>query len=330
MNITVLGAGAWGTALAGHLATHHDTLLWTHDVNLVAELTTRHENKRYLKKIILPSTLHYETDLNIAIKHSAERSALCIAATPVSGLRALCSTMRVSGCIPEHIIWVCKGFEADTQLLPHQIVTEELPTQQSNGVLSGPSFAYDVAQKFPVELVIASISTTCQQCTIDAFHHGTIRIYTSNDIIGVEIGGAVKNVIAIAIGIADGLSLGLSARATLITHGLEEISRFGVMLGGYPETFIGLTGLGDLVLTATSDMSRNRTVGFQLAKGQKITDILSNLGHIPEGVYCAQTVLTIARDRSIDMPIIDAICGVLFGNITPKDAIYNLLNHDMA
>jgi glycerol-3-phosphate dehydrogenase (NAD(P)+) len=179
-----------------------------------------------------------------------------------------------------------------------------------------------------VALTIASASATLGERTVAAFHHGAMRIYTGDDVIGVEVGGAVKNVLAIATGIADGLGLGLNARAALITRGLAEMSRLGVALGGRAETFHGLTGLGDLILTATGDLSRNRTVGMQLATGRSLTDILAALGHVAEGVRCARAVLALAEAHGIEMPITHAVCRVLFESIAPRDAVHALLSRD--
>jgi glycerol-3-phosphate dehydrogenase (NAD(P)+) len=236
--------------------------------------------------------------------------------------------MRDAGKVPAHVVWLCKGFEAETQLLPHQVVAAELAGHASNGVLSGPSFAREVGQGLPVALTIASASAVCRERTVAAFHHGAMRIYTGDDLVGVEVGGAVKNVLAIATGIADGLGLGLNARAALITRGLAEMSRLGVTLGGRAETFTGLTGLGDLILTATGDLSRNRTVGLQLAAGRTLDDILGALGHVAEGVRCAQAVLAIAQAHSIDMPITQAVCAVLFDGVAARDAVSALLRRD--
>jgi glycerol-3-phosphate dehydrogenase (NAD(P)+) len=180
----------------------------------------------------------------------------------------------------------------------------------------------------PVALTIASESVALGEQTVAAFHHGAMRIYTGDDVIGVEVGGAVKNVLAIATGIADGLGLGLNARAALITRGLAEMSRLGVALGGRAETFTGLTGLGDLILTATGDLSRNRTVGMQLATGRSLTDILAALGHVAEGVRCARAMLALAESHGIDMPITHAVCRVLFENVAPRDAVHALLSRD--
>lgn len=328
MKVAVLGAGAWGTALAGHLAARHDTVLWAREPALVAEVAAARQNARYLAGVTLPAALRYETDLAAALDHALADEALCVVATPVAGLRGLFQAMRDAGKVPANVIWLCKGFEADTQRLPHQVVAAELAGHGSNGVLSGPSFAREVGQGLPVALTVASASAVCRERTVAAFHHGAMRIYTGDDIVGVEVGGAVKNVLAIATGIADGLGLGLNARAALITRGLAEMSRLGVTLGGRAETFTGLTGLGDLILTATGDLSRNRTVGMQLASGRTLKDILDGLGHVAEGVRCAQAVLAIANAHGIDMPITQAVCAVLFDGVAPRDAVSALLRRD--
>jgi glycerol-3-phosphate dehydrogenase (NAD(P)+) len=328
MKVAVLGAGAWGTALAGHLAARHDTVLWARDAALIAELSTSHENTRYLAGVTLPSSLRFEANLDLALNHALADDALCVVATPVAGLRAMLRTMRDAGKVPAHIVWLCKGFEADTQLLPHQVVAQELSGHASNGVLSGPSFAREVGKGLPVALTVASASAACRERTVAAFHHGAMRIYSGDDVIGVEVGGAVKNVLAIATGIADGLGLGLNARAALITRGLAEMSRLGAALGGRAETFTGLTGLGDLILTATGDLSRNRTVGMQLASGQSLDEILNALGHVAEGVRCARGVLAIAQAHGIEMPITEAVCDVLFNGVAARDAVSALLRRD--
>ncbi|WP_321879950.1 NAD(P)H-dependent glycerol-3-phosphate dehydrogenase [Paraburkholderia bannensis] len=328
MKVAVLGAGAWGTALAGHLAQAHDTLLWARDGALVDTLRKTHENARYLAGVSLPDTLKYETDLTTALEHASGEADLVVLGTPVAGLRDTLRTMRDMGRVPAHFVWLCKGFEADSQLMPHQVVAAELPDHASNGVLSGPSFAREVGEGLPVALTVASTSADCRERTLAAFHHRAMRIYTGDDVVGVEVGGAVKNVLAIATGISDGLGLGLNARAALITRGLAEMTRLGVTLGGRAETFTGLTGLGDLILTATGDLSRNRTVGKQLASGRTLDDILGALGHVAEGVRCARAVAAIARAHQIDMPITEAVCDVLFEGVAPRDAVSALLRRD--
>ncbi|MDR5755829.1 NAD(P)H-dependent glycerol-3-phosphate dehydrogenase [Caballeronia sp. LZ035] len=328
MKVAVLGAGAWGTALAGHLAVRHDTTLWARDAALIESLSRTHENTRYLAGVTLPPSLGFETDLAAALRHACADDALCVVAAPVAGLRQLCRAMRQEGIVPAHIVWLCKGFESDTQCLPNEVVAAELPGHRSNGTLSGPSFAREVGQGLPVALTVASASAELAARTVAAFHHRAMRIYTGDDVIGVEVGGAVKNVLAIATGISDGLGLGLNARAALITRGLAEMSRLGVALGGRAETFTGLTGLGDLILTATGDLSRNRTVGMQLASGRTLDEILTALGHVAEGVRCARAVLALAQSRGIEMPITQAVCRVLFEQIAPRDAVQALLNRD--
>ncbi|BCQ54513.1 NAD(P)H-dependent glycerol-3-phosphate dehydrogenase [Burkholderia gladioli] len=328
MKVAVLGAGAWGTALAAHLAARHDTLLWARDRALLSGLDAHHENSRYLPGVPLPAALRCEPELAAALAHGAADDALCVIGAPVAGLRAMCAAMCDAGCVPAHLVWVCKGFEPDTELMPHQMIAEALPGHASHGVLSGPSFAREVAQGLPVALTVASGSAACRDRTLQAFHHGAMRIYTGDDVVGVEVGGAVKNVLAIATGIADGLGLGLNARAALITRGLAEMSRLGVALGGRAETFTGLTGLGDLILTATGDLSRNRKVGQQLAQGLSLEEILQALGHVAEGVRCARAVLGLAQAQAIDMPITEAVCRVLFDGVAPRDAVSGLLRRD--
>ncbi|KMY86366.1 Glycerol-3-phosphate dehydrogenase [NAD(P)+] [Candidatus Paraburkholderia calva] len=328
MKVAVLGAGAWGTALAGHLAAQHDTMLWARSRALIESLSNTHYNTRYLAGVALPRALRFEADFDAALEHAAADDALCVVATPVAGLRELCRAMQQAGVVPLHILWLCKGFEAGTQQLPNQIVAAELPTHRSNGTLSGPSFAREVGNGLPVALTVASASAELGARTVAAFHHGAMRIYTGDDVTGVEVGGAVKNVLAIATGISDGLGLGLNARAALITRGLAEMSRLGVALGGRAETFTGLTGLGDLILTATGDLSRNRTVGVQLASGRTLDEILAALGHIAEGVRCARAVFGLAQSHGIEMPITHVVCRVLFDRVTPRDAVHALLSRD--
>jgi glycerol-3-phosphate dehydrogenase (NAD(P)+) len=196
------------------------------------------------------------------------------------------------------------------------------------GVISGPSFAEEVARGLPTAISVAATDPALAQTIARRLRGGALRAYVSDDLTGTEVGGAVKNVLAIATGIADGLGLGLNARAALITRGLAEMSRLGVTLGGRAETFTGLTGLGDLILTATGDLSRNRTVGVQLAAGRTLDDILGGLGHVAEGVRCAQAVLAIARAHAIEMPITQAVCAVLFDGVAPRDAVSALLRRD--
>ena len=328
MKVAVLGAGAWGTALASHLAAKHDTVLWARDANLLASIAGAHENLAYLPGVPLHPALRFDAQFDSVLAHAGGPGDLCVIAAPVAGLRVLCEAMQDGRGVPAQLIWLCKGFEADTQRLPHQVVEEVLGAHAHCGALSGPSFAKEVAAGLPVALTVASASEACRDLTVQAFHHGAMRIYTGDDVVGVEVGGAVKNVLAIATGIADGLGLGLNARAALITRGLAEMTRLGIALGGRAETFTGLTGLGDLILTATGDLSRNRTVGMQLAGGSTLETILGQLGHVAEGVRCAKAVMQIAQQHGVEMPISEAVCAVLFDGRAPRDAVGALLRRD--
>ncbi|MBY0364596.1 MAG: NAD(P)-dependent glycerol-3-phosphate dehydrogenase, partial [Burkholderiaceae bacterium] len=266
-------------------------------------------------------------DRGRAVAHAGE--GLTIVATPMSGLRetlaALPSTQRV--------LWLCKGFEAGTGRLGHEIARELQPSMPV-GVLSGPSFAQEVAAGRPTALVAASEDAALARAAVDAFHGERLRVYTSSDPVGVEVGGAVKNVMAIAVGVCDGLSAaapdapGLNARAALITRGLAEMLRLGLALGAKAETFMGLSGLGDLVLTATGDLSRNRRVGLLLAQGLGLPQILTQLGHVAEGVYSAPTVLARARAAGVEMPITEAMVALLEGRLRAREAVDRLMSRD--
>lgn len=323
MNITVLGAGAWGTAFAVALANRQNVLLWGRESDLGDSAVTRQNPA--LPGVRLPESLAVTSDFEQAVAHggSAGQSILVVA-TPVGGLRDVSERLR--GRQIPNLVWLCKGFEADTGLMPHQIVAEVLGSGVEAGALSGPSFAQEVAAGMPCALTMASRSAGLRQLAVSAFNGGNMRIYTSDDVVGVEVGGAVKNILAIAAGTADGLGLGMNARAALITRGLAEIARLGVALGGRPETFMGLTGMGDLILTCTGDLSRNRQVGLSLAQGKSLNTIVSELGHVAEGVLCAQAVRKLAAERGIDMPITNAVCGVLFDGIPVMDMIGQLLS----
>ncbi|WP_395140903.1 NAD(P)H-dependent glycerol-3-phosphate dehydrogenase [Schlegelella aquatica] len=321
MNITVLGAGAWGTALALHSAMRRPTLLWARDAAQAAAMRERRRNEKYLPEIELPAALDVTSDFARALAHASE--GLFVIATPMAALR------EMLGGLPEdaRVWWLCKGFEKGTGRLGHEVAREVRPLARV-GVLSGPSFALEVARGQPTAVVAASTDASLRDSAVEAFHGQALRVYTSTDPIGVEVGGAVKNVLAIATGIADGMSLGLNARAALITRGLAEMSRLGVALGARTETFMGLSGLGDLVLTATGDLSRNRQVGLRLARGQTLADILRELGHVAEGVYSAATVLERARAAGVEMPITAAVVDVIEGRLAPRQALERLMSRD--
>ena len=323
--ISVLGAGAWGTAVAMALAPRHQVLLWGRDAGAMHTMAQQREN-RYLPGFALPPALTVSADFEAALAHVAAPGALLIAACPVAGLRPLLQQLA-SRNIP-NIVWLCKGFEYGTGLLPHQVVQQVLGDSVAGGALSGPSFAQEVARGLPCALTIASGSAALRDCVVGAVHGGNVRVYGSADLVGVEVGGAVKNVLAIATGVADGLGLGLNARAALITRGLAEITRLGSALGGHMETFMGLTGMGDLILTCTGDLSRNRRVGLALAQGKALDAIVAELGHVAEGVPCARAVCDLAARLGVDMPITNAVAGVLFDGDRPHEMVARLLARD--
>ena len=327
MRIAILGAGAWGTALAQHAALRHPVRLWARDPQLVRRLAADRRNEAYLPGVVLADPIVVDGSLGDTLDWAVREQALVVVATAVAGLRptlrAVCGLLG-DACAGLAVVWLCKGLERESGLLPHQVAAQEL-ARAASGVLSGPSFAQEVAAGLPVALTVASLhGATCDR-VVASLHHGAARIYRADDVVGVEIGGALKNVMAVAAGICDGLALGQNARAALITRGLAEISRFGVAQGAARETFNGLTGLGDLVLTCTGDLSRNRRVGLALAAGQPLTQVLAELGHVAEGVACAATVARRARALGVDVPIVDAVQSVLLGQCSARDAVLALL-----
>ncbi|MFN3296636.1 NAD(P)H-dependent glycerol-3-phosphate dehydrogenase [Caldimonas sp.] len=319
MSLSILGAGAWGTALAIRAAARHPTMLWARDAAQAAAMSAERCNRRYLPEAFFPEGLQLTADFDAALAHA--ESGLLVIATPMAGLRETLARLPRTA----RAWWLCKGFEAGTGLLGHEVAREVCP-EVSVGVLSGPSFAQEVARAQPTALVAASTDEALRDAAVEAFHGEALRIYPSADPVGVEVGGAVKNVLAIATGVCDGLGLGHNARAALITRGLAEMTRLGLALGARAETFMGLSGLGDLVLTATGDLSRNRQVGLRLARGQALPDILRELGHVAEGVYSARTVVERARRTGVDMPISAAVVELLDARLTPAQAVRLLMS----
>lgn len=323
MKIAILGAGAWGTALAITLCERHPVALWTRGGAQAEALRATRRNARYLPEVAIPAAVEVTDDARAALREGA----LVLVATPVAALReTLAQVRKAAPRMP--VVWACKGFEPGSTRLPHEVAGEELAGEVPFGALSGPSFALEVAQGRPTAVTLASRDAAFAQAMARELHQPLLRVYFTTDITGVEIGGAVKNVMAIATGICDGLDLGLNARAALITRGLAEIARLGVALGGRPETFMGLAGAGDLILTCTGDLSRNRRVGLLLAQGRRLEDILDQLGHVAEGVHSAQEVQRASAARGIDMPITEAVCAVLFRGLAPREAVQQLLARD--
>ena len=327
MKIAVLGAGAWGTAIAAVVAARHEVLLWSRSAEQARLLAAEGLNRRYLPELRLPANLGLGHDLAAAHAHAAQ--GLLIIATPMSGLREMLQAAPPG----QACVWLCKGFEAGSGLLGHEIARELRPDLPC-AVLSGPSFALEVARGQPTALVAASERPDLAALVVEALHGDALRIYSSSDMAGVEVGGALKNVLAIATGLLEGLAgsgpaaagaPGLNARAALITRGLAEMTRLGLALGARAETFMGLSGLGDLVLTATGDLSRNRQVGLLLATGLALPEVLQRLGHVAEGVYTARTAADRAARLGVEMPITQAVVEVLEGTLEPRHAMLRLM-----
>ena len=329
MNVCVLGAGAWGTALAIHIAKKHNVVLWARDSSHVSGMQKSRSNPLYLGDFIFPKNLDLENDLEIAI----EGAEILISVVPTSGFRSVLNKIqKINKNIP--IIWANKGLEKGTSKLPHEVAIDELGSLNANserhfGVISGPSFAAELVRALPTAVTMASINEDLSSMVAKLFHHSNMRVYTSNDVIGVSVGGALKNVIAIASGISDGMGFGNNARAALITRGLTEISRFGVALGAKQETFNGLAGAGDLVLTCTGEYSRNREVGIRLAKGQDLKEILTGLGHVAEGVFTAAEVVGRSKKLGIEMPITQEVFAVIHKRKSPREAVLDLLDRSI-
>ena len=325
MKLLVLGAGAWGTALAAQASARHEVTLWARNPAIIQDMQARGVNQRYLPGQSLPPALHLS---HAPLAQLLPHTDLVVLASPMAALRdMLLATAPLLGERP--LAWLCKGFEAVLPsianpkakhgLLAHEVQLQVAPTLQA-GILSGPSFAQEVAAGQPAALVAASAHPAVRD-----FHGDNLRVYANEDIVGVEVGGAVKNVMAIATGLCDGLQLGLNARAALITRGLAEMTRLGVAMGARADTFMGLSGLGDLVLTATGDLSRNRQVGLALAQGKSLDQVLLSLGHVAEGVYSAHTVVQRAQHLGVDMPIAQAVVSVLQGQTSPQQAVAALM-----
>ena len=330
MDLLVLGAGAWGTALAISAGHRHRVTLWARDAAQAAAIAAQGENAHYLPGFRLPPGVRVASRADGEPRALAQRHDLVIIATPMAGLRQMLA--EVAACT-RPVAWLCKGFEAPVSqpygLLGHEVRAEVAP-QLAGGALSGPSFAQEVANGRPTALVAASDAAAVRDALVAAFHGPAMRVYVNDDLPGVEVGGAVKNVLAIATGLCDGLALGLNARAALVTRGLAEMTRLGVTLGARPDTFMGLSGLGDLVLTATGDLSRNRRVGLLLAQGHSLQQAVDSLGHVAEGVYSARTVLERARRLGIEMPIAAGVVDLLDGRSSPAEVVAALMGRDPA
>jgi len=323
MQITILGAGAWGTALAISLSGRHEVKLWARRPEVCNALRTERQHPKALQGIHLPSHIHIEDSLTAAILHSD----LVIISVAVAGARNVLDQLAANH-YSNPVILACKGFEQENQQLPHILARQVLGSESSVFSLSGPSFASEVAQGKPTALVLAGENASLLSHLLNQLHHPLLRIYSNDDPTGVELAGALKNVIAIAAGMCDGMGLGLNARAALITRGLAEIRRLGKSLGAKAETFLGLAGLGDLMLTCTAPLSRNYRVGQGLAQGQSLQSILDSLGEVAEGVSTARSLPRIASSTETEMPICAAVLSVIEGQSSCADAMTKLLERD--
>ena len=322
--IAVFGSGAWGTALALAFSAQHRVVLWGRDADHIATLAAERVNARYLPGVPLPHALELSSDFDAA----ARGADLHLVVTPLAGLRQTARRLReVQAHTP--LIWACKGLEAGSGRLPHEIVAAELGEDARCGVLTGPSFAAEVARGMPTAVTLAAADIAFAREWVQQLHQPRLRIYANSDVVGAEIGGAIKNVLAIAAGVSDGMGFGLNARAALITRGLAEIARLATALGGRADTLMGLAGMGDLILTCTGDLSRNRRVGLALAQGKTLADILAELGHVAEGVSTAREVASLAARHGVEMPLCAAVDTLLHDNrLGPREVVEQLLSRE--
>ncbi len=325
MRVTVVGGGAWGTALAHALASrHHTVCLWAREPDVVEHISTTHANPRFLPGATLHPDLRATGDLTAAVQDAA-----CIVyASPSFVLRHV--VRESATAVPRHAIMVVatKGIEQSSLALMTDVVHEEVPGRDVVA-LSGPSFASEVAHGQPTALVAASESDAARRAVQQAFSGGPVRVYTNDDVPGVELGGALKNVMAVATGIAEGVGLGLNSRAALITRGLAEMTRLGVAVGARPETFAGLAGMGDLVLTCTGSLSRNRAVGIAVGEGQELQDVLAGKESVAEGVVTTRSALALAERHGVDMPIARAVAQVLFERAPAREVLAALMGREL-
>lgn len=322
LSVAVLGAGSWGTALAALIARHqHRTVLWGRDEAAIAAIDERHENSRYLPGIALPASLRATTDLAAALRDVDLVLVVVPSHAFAETLRALAPHRPANA----GVAWATKGFEPGSGRFLHEVAGEVLGPGVPLAVVTGPSFAKEVALGLPTALTVHSNDEEFGQQVADVLHGPAFRAYTGDDMRGAELGGAMKNVLAVATGVADGMNLGLNARAGLITRGLNEMLRLNLAIGGRAETLMGLAGLGDLVLTCTGDLSRNRRLGLALGRGQTLDDAVREIGQVVESVQTADEVMRLADRHGVELPIASNVRDVLHGDITPAEGLARLL-----
>lgn len=325
MKVAVIGAGAWGTALAIQAAKAYPVKLWARDSGHISGMKKARSNPKYLGDFTFPNHLELTASLDEAVL----TSDVVISSVPTSAFAEIIQNIQsIDPAKP--IIWTNKGLETNSSLFPHELIRDHLINKDlAYGVLSGPSFAAELVRDLPTAVTLATTNSDLSNSVAKIFHHGSMRVYLSDDIAGVTVGGSLKNIIAIASGISDGMGFGNNARAALITRGIAEITRFGKTLNASEDTFIGLAGIGDLLLTCTGQYSRNREVGIRLAEGKSLDSILSSLGHVAEGVNACYELFKRIKDTNIDMPITCEVYRVLTNEISAKDAVKNLLSRSL-
>jgi len=320
--IAVLGAGSWGTGLAMQLdRSGSRSILWDRDTENLLQIRSTRRNQKYLPDIEIPASIGVETDVLVAVK-AADHVLLV---TPSHAFASVIKTIRDVLQPGQGIAWACKGFEPGSGRLLHQVATELLPPTTPQAIVTGPSFAKEVAMNLPTAVTVAGSDSNFTNTIAQALHGGRFRAYTSDDMIGAELGGAVKNVMAVATGICDGMKLGDNARAALITRGLAEMMRLGAALNAKPETLMGLAGAGDLILTCTGDLSRNRQLGLKLGKGKTLEQALDEIGQVVEGVNSAAEVQRLAIELDINMPISEQVNGIIHNGWNPAEGVARLL-----
>jgi glycerol-3-phosphate dehydrogenase (NAD(P)+) len=322
-HIAVLGAGSWGTALAIQFSrASRPTILWGRDPAHLNDLERERRNSRYLPEAVFPSALSIEPDLAAALRHSHD----VLLAVPSHGLRDTLTAAAPHLARGARVAWATKGFELATGMLPHEVARQVLGEHVPLAVISGPTFAREVGAGLPTAMTVASMDAAFAASLAQSLSGLNFRAYTSTDIVGVEVGGATKNVLAIGAGISDGLGFGANTRIALITRGLVEMTRLGVALGARKDTFMGLAGLGDLVLTCTDNQSRNRRFGLELASGQEVAVAQRSIGQVVEGVLAARAVREVANRLKVEMPISEQIYRVIYEGVAPKDAVKELMS----
>ena len=324
--MTVYGAGSWGTALALQLARNGiDVLLWAHNSEKIAKYEQQRENSCYLPGINFPDTLHCTDSLGIAMQHANDQ----LIVVPSHGFRDLLKQLKPHLHENHSIVWATKGLEVGSGKLLHEVLIEELGDNVPYGLVSGPTFATEVAKGLPSAMTAAASTEELATRTAAAFQGGNYRVYSSTDVLGVELGGAIKNVLAIAAGISDGLGFGANARAAIITRGLAEILRLAKSMGADTETIMGLAGVGDLVLTCTDDQSRNRRLGLALGKGADLDQAIAEIGQAVEGAKSSHSISLLAARADVEMPICEAVQKVLYDGLSPEQAVKELLGREL-